>query len=247
MLSTPADFLFFNDCTAASTSLRRIGWSSSVSVWGQSSTDGSPLVLWLYSSVQYSVIGSIYLVLLWGISLPVLDSSSFSLFHSGQVFHELVCPLTVVLQIFFNLTTLFPYPVLFSFFHASLDVVVHFLVFRITHNTVFRSELSIELIVINWGQIGGQIHTVPCSLVQFNTAFLTMLFDTYRVNGSRLWGVCFQLTYALTSLYHLNGMRMEGRGIVNNNTQSDRLHIWIILSKLGDCFVLFLHILFSRV
>ena len=45
MLSTPADFPFFNDCTAASTSLRRMGWSSSVSVWGQFSTDGSSLVL----------------------------------------------------------------------------------------------------------------------------------------------------------------------------------------------------------
>ena len=55
MLSTPADFPFFNDCTAASTSLRRMGWSSSVSVWGQSSTDGSPLALWLYSWVQFSV------------------------------------------------------------------------------------------------------------------------------------------------------------------------------------------------
>ena len=39
MLSTPADFPFFNDCTAASTSLRRMGWSSSVSVWVQFSTD----------------------------------------------------------------------------------------------------------------------------------------------------------------------------------------------------------------
>ena len=45
MLSTPADFPFFSDCTAASTSLQRMGWSSSVSVWGQSSTDGSPLAL----------------------------------------------------------------------------------------------------------------------------------------------------------------------------------------------------------
>ena len=57
MLLTPADFPCFNDChcTAASTSLRRIGWSSSVSVWGQFSIDGSPLALWLYSSEQYSV------------------------------------------------------------------------------------------------------------------------------------------------------------------------------------------------
>ena len=39
MLSTPADFLYFSGCTAASTSLQRMGWSSSVSVWVQFSTD----------------------------------------------------------------------------------------------------------------------------------------------------------------------------------------------------------------
>ena len=55
MLLTPADFPFFNNCTAASECLRRIGWSFSVYVWGQSSTDGSPLALQLYSSEQYSV------------------------------------------------------------------------------------------------------------------------------------------------------------------------------------------------
>ena len=55
MLSTPADFPFFSDCTAASLSLRRMGWSSSVSVWVQFSADGSPVALWLYSSEQYSV------------------------------------------------------------------------------------------------------------------------------------------------------------------------------------------------
>ena len=60
----------------------------------------------------------------------ILDSSSFSLFHSGQVFHQLVCPLTVVLpQIVFRLATLFCYPVFCSLFHAPLDVLVHFLVF----------------------------------------------------------------------------------------------------------------------
>ena len=54
-----------------------------------------------------------------------MDRSHFPLFHSGQVFHQLVCPLTVVLpQIFFNLTTLFSYPVFFSLFNAPLDVVV---------------------------------------------------------------------------------------------------------------------------
>ena len=55
MLLTPADFPFFNDYTAASTSLQRMGWSSSVSVWVQFSTNGSPLALWLYSSEHYSV------------------------------------------------------------------------------------------------------------------------------------------------------------------------------------------------
>ena len=55
MLWTPADFPFFSDCTAASTSLRRMWWSSSVSTWVQFSTDESPLALWLYSSEQYSV------------------------------------------------------------------------------------------------------------------------------------------------------------------------------------------------
>ena len=63
-------------------------------------------------------------------SSTILDSSSFSLFHSGQDFHELVCPLTVVLpQIFYNLTTLFSYPGFFCIFHAPLEVVVHFLIF----------------------------------------------------------------------------------------------------------------------
>ena len=45
MLSTQADIFSFNDCTAASTSLRRMGWSSSVCIWGQFSTDRSQLAL----------------------------------------------------------------------------------------------------------------------------------------------------------------------------------------------------------
>ena len=45
-------------------------------------------------------------------SWMILDSSSFPFFHRSQVFHQLVCPLAVVLaQILFNLTTLFSYPV----------------------------------------------------------------------------------------------------------------------------------------
>ena len=114
MLSTPADFPFFSDCTAASTSPRRMGWSSSVSVWVQFSTDGSPLALWLYSSEQYSV----HRFSICRSSVRHFPERSwtvveFPLFHSGQVFHQLVCPLTAVLQIFINLTTLFSYPVFF--------------------------------------------------------------------------------------------------------------------------------------
>ena len=49
---------------------------------------------------------------------------------SDQVFHELACPLSVVHPYtFFNLTTLFSYPVILCLSHAPLDVVVHFLVF----------------------------------------------------------------------------------------------------------------------
>ena len=59
-----------------------------------------------------------------------MDSSSFPLFHSGQVFYELVCPFIAVLpQIFFSLIALFSYPVFLCLLHAPLDVVVHLLYF----------------------------------------------------------------------------------------------------------------------
>ena len=41
--------------TATSTSLLRTGLLSSMSIWGQFSTDWSPLAFWLYSSEQYPV------------------------------------------------------------------------------------------------------------------------------------------------------------------------------------------------
>ena len=59
MLSTPADFPFFSDCTATSTSLRRMGWS----VWVRFSTDGRPLALWLAQSSILSI-GSVSVALL---------------------------------------------------------------------------------------------------------------------------------------------------------------------------------------
>ena len=116
MLSTPADSPFFNNCTAASASLRRIGWSSSVS--GDSSV---PMDLhWPYScTVQSSIlsIGSVSVVLHFSErSWIVVAFSCFTVVKS----HELVCPLTVVLpQIFFNITTLFSYPFFFSLLPVS--------------------------------------------------------------------------------------------------------------------------------
>ena len=88
-------------------------------------------------------IGSVSVVLLWGIFRND-PSSSFLLFHSGQVFHQLVCPLTdVPPQIFFSLATLFSYPVFFSLFRASLGVVVHFFVFlRSIRFNFFLSQFS---------------------------------------------------------------------------------------------------------
>ena len=56
-------------------------------------------------------------------------------------------PLTVVLlQIFFNLTTLFPYPVLFSLFHASLDVDVS----RLLSGEIFPAML-LKFAKLLWG------------------------------------------------------------------------------------------------
>ena len=72
-------------------------------------------------------------------SWTILDSSSFSLFYSGTIFHELVCSPVVLPQIFFNLTALFSYLVFFCLFHAPLDVL-HFPVFLRSFR--FKSFLS---------------------------------------------------------------------------------------------------------
>ena len=83
-------------------------------------------------------------------SWTILGGNSFPLFHSGQVFHELECPLTVVLpQIFSSVTTLFSYPVLFCLFHAPLDGVVYFLVFLRS----FRFESFLSLFSLFVAQI----------------------------------------------------------------------------------------------
>ena len=75
-------------------------------------------------------------------SRMILDScSSFSLFLSGRPSRvgmpSYPNPLS---QIFFNLTTLFSYPVFFCLFYARLDLVVHFLIFLRSFR--FKSFLS---------------------------------------------------------------------------------------------------------
>ena len=89
-------------------------------------------------------------------SWTILDSSSFFLFHSGQVFHELVYPLTVVPpQKLFSLITLFSYPVFFRLFHAPFDVAVHFPVFLRSFK-FYRSFLS-SLLLSHWSKFSAMI------------------------------------------------------------------------------------------
>ena len=142
MLSTQADFPFFSVCTAASTSLRRMGWSSSVSVWGQSSTDGSPLALWLYSSVQYSVhrfsISCSSVRHFPKRSWTVVAFPCFTVVKSFMRWYALL----LLFFLRFSSISLHCSPVQFSFtlFHGSLDVVVHFPVFLRSFR--FKSFLS---------------------------------------------------------------------------------------------------------
>ena len=144
MLSTPADFPFFSDCTAASTSVRRMGWSSSVSVWGQFSTDRSPLALWLYSSEQYFVYW-------FSTSLSsvrhFLDRSWIVVaFLCFTVVRSFPSRYTLLLLFFLRFSSISLHcSILFSFcfFHAPLDVLVHFfLILRSFKFDFFFSVLS---------------------------------------------------------------------------------------------------------
>ena len=130
MLSIPADFPFFSDCTVASTSLRKMGWSSSVSIWEQSSTDGSPLALWLYSSVQYSVhrfsFSRSSVRHFPERSWTVVTFPCFTVGKSSRVGMPSYCCSS---SDFLQPHCMFSYPVFFCLFRASLDVVVHFPVF----------------------------------------------------------------------------------------------------------------------
>ena len=142
MLSTPADFPFFNDCTAASISLQRMGWSSSVSVWGQFSTDGSPLALWLYSLEQYSV----HRFNICRSSVRHFPERSWTVvaFPCFAVVKSFTSWYALLLLFFLRCSSISlhysPFQFSLAFFHAPLDVVLHFLV--LLRSFRFESFLS---------------------------------------------------------------------------------------------------------
>ena len=97
-------------------------------------------------------------------------------------------PLTVVLsQIFFNLTTLFSYPVFFSLFHAPLDVDVHFLVFlRSFRLKSFLSQFSLfveQILKIVFYQNSTRFSAVTKQELK-RSAFFYCLFVVARVATS---------------------------------------------------------------
>ena len=125
-------------------------------------------------------------------SWTILNSSSFPLFHSGQVFHELIIPLTAVRpQIFFSLTTSFSYPVFLCIFHASPDLVVHFLVFlrssRFESFIYFRldNEYRKETMIQDSRFISGVTKMVPCFVLCSCTPSTNYQQQCFRYCGRR--------------------------------------------------------------
>ena len=82
----------------------------------------------------------------------IFDSSSFTLFHSGQVFHELVCSLTVVVpQIVYYLIHCSPIQFSFAFFGTSwccysLLCTSHILQVKLFLSQVSPSDAQIKTI-----------------------------------------------------------------------------------------------------
>ena len=144
MLSTPANFPFFNDCTAASTSLRRKGWLSLCLSEGKCSTDWFLLALWLYSSKQYSVhqfsISNSSVMHFPEWSWTVVAFPCFIVVKSFWSWYALL--LLFFLRNLQSHYTVF-LPSFLCLFHAPLAVVVHFLVFlRSFRFTSFLSQFS---------------------------------------------------------------------------------------------------------
>ena len=85
MLSTPADLPFFSNCTAASTSLRRMGWSSSVCVFRDSSAYCWISVGLVFVQLRAVLCPSVQYLSFFcdAFSWKILDSCSLRLFHNG--------------------------------------------------------------------------------------------------------------------------------------------------------------------
>ena len=128
MFSTLAEFPFSFDCTASSIFLRRMERSAFVSVWGQSSADGFPFALWLYSSVQYSV--HRFSIFRFSVrrfperSWTVVACPCLKVVKSFTSWYALL--LLFSLRFSSNLTPLFSYPIFFCLFQAPLDFAVRF-------------------------------------------------------------------------------------------------------------------------
>ena len=144
VLSTPANFPFFSDCTAASTSLRRMGRSYSVGVCGQFINCGSPLVLWLYSSQQYFVhrFSISHSVLLWSIFLNNIWQWQLSLVSQWSSLSRVCMPSYHCSSSYFrqSLTTVFSYLALLCLFRTPLYVDVRFPVFP--SGSIFFSQFT---------------------------------------------------------------------------------------------------------
>ena len=148
VLSTPANFPFFSDCTAASTSLRRMGRSCSVGVCGQFINCGSPLVLWLYSSQQYFVhrFSISHSVLLWSIFLNNIWQWQLSLVSQWSSLSRVCMPSYHCSSSYFrqSLTTVFSYLALLCLFRTPLYVDVRFPVFPSGSIFFFLSSLLLS-------------------------------------------------------------------------------------------------------
>ena len=191
MLLTPANFPFLNDCLVASTSLWRMGWSSSVCL-------GTVQYWWISIGlvvvqlrVVFCPLVQYLLLFCEAFSWPILDSSHFPLFHSGQVFHQLVCPLTVVLpQIFSNLTTLFSYEVFWSLFRAPL---CFFQPKKNTHTKQILFQQCTGLCgAVEHGNTGLVLITAHCSLNIYFTDILNphlTLPPHLSLNYQGPWGI----------------------------------------------------------
>ena len=133
-LSIPAAFPFFSALMAASTSLRRMGKSSSFDDSGPIRTLGSPRVSWLNSSEQYSV------------HLLMISSSSVRQFPSlSWIVLTFVCLCFVS-----SLTIGKAFLLLFLFRFSSISVhwasihsfcLLHLLSDRFTHFSVFLGSI----------------------------------------------------------------------------------------------------------